>query len=162
MQGKLFARRFEARLEDVLDEGEALALTRAGNHTQGCIFSDGMDLLTPELEAAVERMSQGFRGEGGKGLDFGRYDVRAASEDEFRAGRFTIIELNGTLAEATSIYDPGRSFLWTYRLLYRQWRTVYALGAARRAAGTRRGFSSVGLLREAVRSKRGRGSHVAV
>lgn len=161
MQGKLLSKRFESRLEEVLERGVRLAVTGAGNHAQGCRFEDGMDLLTAELEEAVEGWSQSFRGVDGGRLDFGRYDIRASSVEAFQRGDCSIIELNGTLAEATSIYDPGRSMLWSYRLLFRQWGIVYRLGAQRRRERSGRGLSVVCVLSEFWRSRRGRGSKIA-
>lgn len=161
MQGKLISKRFESRLEEVLGEGERVPVTGAGNHAQGCKFEDGMSLRTPELENVVERWSQSFRGVDGKRFDFGRYDLRAESEESFMRGECTIIELNGTLAEATSIYDPARSTLWSYRLLFRQWSRVYALGALRRKERSGRGLSTLQLLLEFWRARRGRGSKIA-
>jgi hypothetical protein len=74
----------------------------------------------------------------GGGLDFVRFDVRAPSEDDLRAGRnLTIIEANGTSSESTNIYDPGRSLAWAWGVLLEQWRVLFALGAARRNAGVR-------------------------
>jgi hypothetical protein len=46
-----------------------------------------------------------------------------------------IVELNGATAECTNIYDPERSLLAAYRLLFLQWRLVFAIGAANRRRG---------------------------
>ena len=46
-----------------------------------------------------------------------------------------IVELNGATAESTNIYDPDGSLLHAYRLLFRQWSLVFAIGAANRARG---------------------------
>ena len=70
------------------------------------------------------------------GFFIGRYDIRYASEEDLRAGRFGIVELNGSGAEATSIYDARNSLLAAYRTLFRQWRLVFEIGAANRTRGT--------------------------
>lgn len=49
---------------------------------------------------------------------------------------FQIIELNGAASEVTNIYDSRNSLWSAYATLFRQWRIVYAIGAANR----RRGF----------------------
>jgi membrane protein DedA with SNARE-associated domain len=126
-----YLKRFAARRNDVLANGERLQLVEAGNHAQGCIFLDGMHLLTPELEAAVDGISRRI-----PGFFIGRYDLRYASDEDLRAGRFTIVELNGSGAEATSIYDARNSLFAAYRTLFRQWRLVFEIGAANRALGT--------------------------
>ncbi len=113
--------------------GERVKLVEIGNHCQGAIFTDGVALNTPELEAAVDRVSRGY-----PGFFFGRYDLRAPSLDDFRAGHnFKVIELNGVTSEATSIYDPAASLLAGYRTLFRQWRLAFEIGAANVRRGAR-------------------------
>jgi hypothetical protein len=125
--------RFADRRGEVLPAGETLRLVEAGNHAQGCIFRDGARLWSPELEARVDEISRRL-----PGFFIGRYDVRYADEAALRAGRgFQILELNGAGAEATSIYDARTPLRAAYRTLFEQWRLVFAIGAANRAAGAR-------------------------
>ncbi len=132
------ASRFGARLEAWTPAaGERVLLTETGNHIKGCLFEDGADLITPELEARVDELSRNFRGPRGEPHDFGRFDVRATGEEALKAGDFSVIELNGMTSEATNLYDPGRSTLWAYSILYRQWEYAFALGAARTKQGSR-------------------------
>jgi hypothetical protein len=35
------------------------------------------------------------------------------------------------------MYDPAKPVWWTYGLLYRHWKRVFAIGAARRREGAR-------------------------
>jgi hypothetical protein len=72
------------------------------------------------------------------GFYFGRYDVRARSVEDFSAGRFTVIELNGVTSEATHIYDPRIGLVEAYRALFEQWRLAFEIGAenVRRGAET--------------------------
>ena len=128
---RIYLRRFARRRDEILADGETLKLVETGNHAQGCIFRDGMHLHTNALERVIDEISQRLP-------DFfiGRYDIRYANEDDFKQGRdFQIIELNGATSEATSIYDARNSLLSAYRTLYRQWRVVFAIGAANRANG---------------------------
>ena len=123
--------RLAGRTEEVLEPGVNITLVQAGNHAQGCIFRDGMHLNTPALTAQIDQISRRLAG-----FFIGRYDLRYADESELRAGRgFQIIELNGAASEATSIYDARNSLLTAYRVLFRQWELVYAIGAANRARG---------------------------
>jgi hypothetical protein len=138
------------RLDRVIAHGDSVVLSSTGNHMQGCIFSDGMDIVTPAFEAAIDAMLRDWQGAGGGAFDFGRFDVRYADEDELRAGRgFSIIELNGVTSEATSLYDPGKRYRWARSLLCEQWRIVYTIGARRRALG-REPMSIWGVLRALV------------
>lgn len=147
-QAEVFLKRFDDRTDEVLDDGQELKLGNAGNHAQGAMFSDGYDIHTPELARAFERIAQSYRNpETGERLDFGRFDVRAPSEEALKAGRdFMIIELNGSLSESTEMYDPHKSVLWCYKVMYRQWLRVFQLGAARRREGVAP-MSTGGLIR---------------
>lgn len=128
-----YLERFAARRDEVLALGEALKLVEAGNHKQGCIFQDGMHLWSRELEEAIDTISRRI-----DGFYIGRYDIRYASEEELKRGEnFQIVELNGASSEATNIYDAKNSLGTAYRMLFEQWRLVFAIGAANRAGGAR-------------------------
>ncbi|MFN0123138.1 MAG: VTT domain-containing protein [Blastocatellia bacterium] len=119
------------RLSDVPSAGEAVQLVEIGAHSRGTIFLDGTHLKTDALEQTIDRISQGYAG-----FYFGRYDVRALSVEAMRAGRdFKVIELNGVTSEATSIYDPKNSVFAAWRVMFRQWRIAFAIGAQNRARG---------------------------
>ena len=123
--------RFAARRNEVLTEGQELKLVESGNHAQGCIFRDGMHLWTEALEERIDEISQKLCG-----FFIGRYDIRYENEVDLKAGRaFQIIELNGAASEATSIYDARNSVWSAYRMLFRQWDLVFAIGAANRKLG---------------------------
>ncbi|MFO0688102.1 MAG: alpha/beta fold hydrolase [Myxococcota bacterium] len=117
------------RLDWVPADGERVRLTRLGTHSLGCRFLVGEDLRTPALEDAVDRLSRTV------GLDYGRYDVRAESEDALRAGRFRVIEFNGLTGEPAHVYDPRYGLFAGLALLLRAWRMAFAIGAAHRARG---------------------------
>jgi pimeloyl-ACP methyl ester carboxylesterase len=137
-QADVFFTRFASRLDVVLGAGERIRLAEAGNHAQGTLFRDGADLITPAFEARIDAIARGFRGREGGGFDFGRFDVRYESDEGLRAGvGLGIVELNGTLSEATNLYDPSRSVLWAYSILFRQWGHLYRVGAWRRDQGAR-------------------------
>ena len=126
-----YLQRFAASADHILPVGERLRLVEAGNHCQGCIFSDGGDLDSEALRAAIDRISRKL-----PGFFLGRYDIRYESDEQLRAGvGFTIVELNGAASEATNIYDE-RNTLWSaYATLYRQWALAYRIGAANRDRG---------------------------
>lgn len=129
-----YLRRFQEKAELVLPLGESLRLVEAGNHAQGCIFRDGMHLWSEQLEARFDDISRKL-----SGFYIGRYDVRFASPEEFRQGRgFKILELNGAASEATSAYDASsKSLRDAYRLLFKQWELVFAIGRDNRRRGCR-------------------------
>jgi pimeloyl-ACP methyl ester carboxylesterase/membrane protein DedA with SNARE-associated domain len=119
------------RLWDVPGAGERVQLVELGTHCRGAIFLDGGWVKTEALEAAVDRISRCY-----DGFYFGRYDIRAASLNDFQRGEnFKVIELNGVTSEATNIYDPRNSLLTAYRILFAQWRLAFEIGARNRARG---------------------------
>jgi hypothetical protein len=107
----LHLRRHAGELASVPAAGEIVPLVEVGTHSRGALFLDGAWVRTPELDAAIDRISQSY-----EGFFFGRYDIKTPSPDDFKAGRnFKIVELNGVTAEATSIYDPRNSLETAYR-----------------------------------------------
>jgi hypothetical protein len=140
-QAGVFLARFADDASRVLAPGERLRLAQSGNHCQGTLFRDGSDLITPELAATIDELASSFARDGearggAGGLDFGRFDVRFEAEEDLRAGRgFRILELNGTTGESTNLYDPDRSLVWSYKVLFGQWRLLYQLGSERRRQG---------------------------
>jgi hypothetical protein len=126
-----YLQRFQARSAEVLPVGEKLRLVEAGNHAQGCIFRDGAEWWSADLEERIDAISRDLNG-----FHFGRYDIRFASVQDLRAGRgFQILELNGAASEVTGIYDARNSLLSAYRTLFRQWRLAHEIGAANRDTG---------------------------
>src|SRR5262249_4433060 len=53
-----YLQRFAASADHILPAGEQLRLVEAGNHCQGCIFTDGGDLNSEALCAAIDRISR--------------------------------------------------------------------------------------------------------
>ena len=86
---------------------------------------------TPALESAIDRISTAY-----DGFYFGRYDLKAPSVEDFFAGEnLRVLELNGVTSEATHVYDPALSVLEAYRVLFRQWRLAFEIGAENRRRG---------------------------
>jgi len=132
-QATVFLQRFAGDLARVPARGEEVRLAISGNHCQGTLFRDGADLITPELEAEVDRIARVF-----PRLDYGRFDVRYTTEDELKQGRgMAIIELNGSSSEPTNMYDPERTYFWALTVLSRMWQQVIELAKERRAEGVK-------------------------
>jgi pimeloyl-ACP methyl ester carboxylesterase/membrane protein DedA with SNARE-associated domain len=143
----------EPRLREIPAAGEAVQLVELGTHCRGAYFGDGARLVTPELTAAIDRVSRTF-----EGFFFGRYDVRSDSTEEFRRGVFRVIELNGVTSEATSIYDPAHGLLDAYRTLFAQWRLAFEIGEENRERGAAPA-SPLTLVRLAARYRATSGGH---
>jgi len=114
------------RLDAVPAAGERVRLVEVGNHCKGTIFRDGRELATPELARRIDQIAASL-----PDFHFGRFDVRAPTVEEFRAGTsLSVLEVNGVTSEATHIYAPGASLLAAYRTLFEQWRLAFAIGLA--------------------------------
>lgn len=133
-----------AELTRVPAAGARVPLGELGTHCRGARFLDANELVGPALEAELERIVRGV-----PGFHFGRFDVRAPSDEALTRGEFTILELNGVTSEAGHIYDPRHGLGTAWRGLLAQWRLAYAIGAANAAAGAR--VSTLAELRAALR-----------
>lgn len=120
-------------LSSIPDLGETVRLVDIGSHSKGAIFLDGGRLKTSELADAINALACSI-----PGFNFGRFDLRAASYEEFQKGEFRIIELNGVTSESTNIYDPKYSLLDAYQILFKQWQIAFKIGAENAANGSSR------------------------
>jgi membrane protein DedA with SNARE-associated domain len=118
--------------DEVPAAGTRVRLVELGSHCRGAIFLNGGHLETPELLASIDRIAKGHAE-----VYFGRFDVRANSVAELQAGRVKVLELNGVSAEATHIYDPSVSVWEAYRVIFRQWRIAFEIGARNREGGAK-------------------------
>ena len=129
----LYLRRHLARLDTVPAAGEAIRLAFAGSHSRGAIFRDGSHLVTPEMEARFDAIAQAL-----PEFHFGRFDVRFDRFGDVQMGQgFTILEINGAGAESTHIWDRRTGLVKAWRDLMRQYKWLFAIGAANRARGFR-------------------------
>lgn len=120
-------------LYEIPAAGEEVQLVEVGTHCRGALFLNGNGVLTPQLEAAIERVSREF-----EGFYFGRYDIRTPDLEDFKQGKnFKIVELNGVTSEATHIYDPGNNLFKAYRTLMQQWQIAFEIGAINRERGVK-------------------------
>jgi membrane protein DedA with SNARE-associated domain len=126
----LYLNRLKRAADDVPATGEVVPLAELGSHCRGAIFLNGTTLETEAMRSAVDSIAKDF-----PGFYFGRFDVRADSMEALQRGEFHILELNGVAAEATHIYDPAVSLAEAYRVLFRQWRIAFEIGASNRDAG---------------------------
>lgn len=99
------------KLERIPKEGEEVKLSFIGSHTLGCKFTDDTQRVTPELEAAVFRF---FKSQ--PGFNFGRFDIKAESEEALLNGDFVVIEVNGVASLPTNMFDPKLSLFDAYRI----------------------------------------------
>ena len=116
-------RQWGERLHDIPAEGEDILLVPIGNHSRGTKFLNANHLITPELTAQFDRISQSIAG-----FYYGRYDIRCRTIDDLTTGNhLKIMELNGAGAEPAHIYQPGFSIREAYRVLFHHWSVLYRI-----------------------------------
>ena len=129
----IYFRRHEGHLDDVLEKGMHFQLVFAGNHKQGCVFRNGLRILTPDLERRIDEIAQSI-----PGFYFGRFDLRFDNLPALQRGEeFLIVEINGAGAESTHIWDPAAKLRDAYATLFAQFRILFQIGAANRRLGHR-------------------------
>ncbi len=107
---------------------EEVRLSFIGSHTMGCKFTDATDLQTPELANALNHLC-----EPQPGFNFGRLDVRAASDAAFQRGEFVVIEVNGIASLPTHMFDPDYRLRDAYKIFLEHARLLTSIAAEHRA-----------------------------
>ena len=101
----------------ILDAGEVVTLEAIGNHSRGTAFLDGNHLINDAVEAEAEHLARSL-----PGFYYGRFDLRAPSEEAFQAGEgWQLLEVNGASAEPAHIYQEGASLLAGVKSLVQHW-----------------------------------------
>ncbi|MBX3390877.1 MAG: hypothetical protein KF691_15620 [Phycisphaeraceae bacterium] len=131
LQARTLLEQLGERADSVPAADEVVPLSIRGNHCRGTMFLDGANLITPELEEAIDSIARRT-----PGFFFGRFDIRYSCPRAFARGReFRVVELNGVLSESTNIYDPSLSLPQGLRILAEQWTLAFAIGAANTRQG---------------------------
>ena len=133
----LYLKRHIARLDTVPAVGESIRLAFAGSHSRGAIFRNGTHLITPQMQARFDEISQRL-----PEFYFGRYDIRFADFAEVQQGKnFTIVEVNGAGAESTHIWDRKTTLFKAWLDLFKQYRLLFKTGYLNR----KRGFKPISI-----------------
>lgn len=108
-------------------------LTNARSARLGAVYRDALSDVTPQLEAVIDAISREI-----PDFHFGRFDIRFRSLAELRQGRgFRIVELNGAGAEMLHIWAGSGTLRGAWGCLWRQYRTLFRIGAEMRRQGHR-------------------------
>ncbi len=118
-------------LDKVIAANDIYRICSAGNHCQGAVFEDGRDDLSGMTLEKLEEICNSVRG-----YDFGRMDIKFKDKESLANGKeFKILEVNGSEAESTHIYDRKYSLLYAYKTLYKQWDTLFRIAKINRENG---------------------------
>lgn len=116
--------RHKDQLDQIIPAGHKYFISECGNHCQGALFFDGRALITNQLTAVVDEISQRL-----PHFYFGRLDIRYKDAESLKKGlNFEIVEINGAGAEATHIWDPETTLLEAYKSLFNQWDILFSIG----------------------------------
>jgi hypothetical protein len=132
LQWELLKVRYAQSLHQVLAKGQKMTLVTIGNHCLGTKFLNANHLITPELTAVFDKISNDITG-----FYYGRYDLRCTRLEDFYQGRnIRIMELNGAGAEPAHIYDPGFSIWEGWKVLLHHWKVLYEISIQNHKTGT--------------------------
>lgn len=119
--------------DKILKAGESLLLEPIGNHCRGTIFRNKNHLVTKELTEVMTELASSI-----KDFHFGRFDLKAESEEQFTRGEtIKIMELNGAFSEPGHIYDPEASFLHSWKDLLVHWNQLAGIAGNNIKSGHR-------------------------
>ena len=120
-----------AHLNNTIAKGEKYILSMAGNHNRGATFVNLHSQIDDKLCSVFDKISI-FT----KSFYYGRYDVKCASIEELKKGKyFSILEFNGTGAEPNHIYDCGMSYSNALGEIIKHWKDMYLIGRINKKEG---------------------------
>lgn len=102
--------KFKDQWKIIHPKGTKILLEPIGNHNRGTRFFDASHLITEELIQKTTEIANGIQG-----FYYGRFDVKATSENELKSGKFIILEINGANSEPTHIYDSKFTLIQAYK-----------------------------------------------
>jgi len=123
-RGELYLRCHDRDLNNVVPAGVKVVLNLSGSYGHGARCVHRHDLMTAELTTAITLFAKRF-----PALHFARFDVRAVTEDELRAGRFTVTEVGGCCHVSSLVRDESLRFSRSYRAVWQQLAVCVQAGA---------------------------------
>lgn len=121
---------YEKRLNEIPEKGKVLILSEIGNHSRGATFYNCNHLINERLIDTFDTLSKQI-----DGYYFGRYDIKADSEEDLYNGVFKIMELNGVNSEPAHMYDPKMPLLKAYSIMFRHWKTIFRISVKNHKKG---------------------------
>ncbi len=107
-------------MDRIPQKGETVVLEPIGNHCRGTMFINYNHLINPALDDIFDSIAQQI-----KGFYYGRFDLKAASEEDLMAGKnIKIMELNGVNSDAAHIFDPSYKLWQAYKDVAQHWKIL--------------------------------------
>ena len=123
-RANLFLRCHARDLNRVIPAGQKVILNLTGSYGHGARCRHRADLTTVELEAAVTQFAKRF-----PGLHFARFDLRATSMEDLKAGRFIVTEVGGCCHVSSLLRDESLRFSRSYAAVWGQLKACLEAGA---------------------------------
>jgi hypothetical protein len=127
---KELSKAYKHRLNEIPENGKELILSDIGNHCRGATFYNCNHLINERLIDTFDKLSKQI-----EGFYFGRYDIKADSEEDLYNGVFKIVELNGANSEPAHIYDPQMPLFKAYGFMFRHWKTIFRISVKNHKKG---------------------------
>ena len=131
-RANLFLRCHARDLNRVIPAGQKVTLNLTGSYGHGARCLHRHDLITVELDTAVTQFAKRF-----PGLHFARFDLRANSIEDLKAGRFTVTEVGGCCHVSSLLRDESLRFSRSYEAVWGQLRACLEAGAYNLAQNVR-------------------------
>lgn len=123
-RAELYLECHDKDLNRIIPAGEKVILNLSGSYGHGARCVHRHDLNTPALSEAMTNFAKRF-----PGLHFGRFDLRATSEEEFKAGRFIVTEVGGCCHVSSLVRDESLRFSRAYGAVWTQLQSCIEAGA---------------------------------
>ena len=124
-RAELFLQCHDLELNDVIPAGQMVVLNPTGSYGHGARCVHRHDLSTAALTAAVTAFAKRF-----PGLHFARFDLRATSDEELKAGRFVCTEVGGCCHVSSLLRDSSLRFSRSYAAVWIQLKACLEAGAS--------------------------------
>ncbi len=123
-RGELFIQCHARDLNRVIPAGHKVTLNLTGSYGHGARCLHRHDLITVELDTAMTAFAKRF-----PGLHFARFDLRAVSIEDLKAGRFIVTEVGGCCHVSSLLRDESLRFARSYSVVWSQIRACLEAGA---------------------------------
>lgn len=119
------------QLDAVPAAGERVRLSVIGSNRVGGLYIDAATYVTTALGDKIDAIARSM-----PDFHFGRFDIKFRDIEALGRGEdFWIVEVNGAGAEAIHMWDPDKSLLEAYLVLFRQNALLFEIGALNRKRG---------------------------
>ena len=123
-RGELFIQCHARDLNRVIPAGQKVTLNLTGSYGHGARCLHRHDLITVELDTAMTAFAKRF-----PGLHFARFDLRALSVEDLKAGRFIVTEVGGCCHVSSLLRDESLRFSRSYSVVWGQIKACLEAGA---------------------------------